>query len=109
MNFHYGSFVGLARICLTSDGYDIADTMEPLDDDEKIWVEAIAAAYDFGEQCANFRAKNGYPDTVPLEVIINHLMTELWDREFSQTEIRTAFEKAMSDMNRYAAGAERRT
>ena len=74
-----------------------------------MWAEAIAAAYDFGEQCANFRDRNGYPDIVPLETITNHLMTELWDRGFSQIEIRAAFEKALLDMNRYAAGEERRT
>jgi len=36
-------------------------------------------------------------------------MTELWDRNFSQSEIRTAFEVAISDMPRYAAGEERRS
>ena len=36
-------------------------------------------------------------------------MTELWDRNFSQSEIQTAFEAAISDMPRYAAGEERRS
>jgi hypothetical protein len=36
-------------------------------------------------------------------------MTELWDRNFSQTEIRTAFEEAIIDMPRYTAGEERRS
>jgi hypothetical protein len=38
--------------------------------------------------------------------MINTLMTELWDRSFSQSEIRAAFEAALADMNRYAAGEE---
>jgi hypothetical protein len=51
------------------------------------------------------------PDNVaaPLDYVINALMTELWDRNFSQTEIRNAFEEAMRDMPRYAAGDERRS
>ena len=37
-----------------------------------------------------------------------YLMTELWDRGFSQTEIREAFEAALVDLPRYAEGIERR-
>lgn len=40
---------------------------------------------------------------------INCLMTELWDKGFSQTEIRQAFNAAVTDMPRYAAGEERRS
>jgi len=43
-----------------------------------------------------------------LEWTMNCLMTELWDQFFSQTEIRNAFNEALDDMNRYAAGEERR-
>jgi hypothetical protein len=39
---------------------------------------------------------------------MNDLMTELWDNGFSQSETRSAFEKAFADMPRYAAGEERR-
>jgi hypothetical protein len=45
----------------------------------------------------------------PLDFIINCFMTELWDRNFSQSEIRAAFEGTVSDMPRYAAGQERRS
>jgi len=82
--------------------------MEPLDDQEKIYFAAHSAAYDFGEACAKFRDQNTYPDIQPLENVITSLMTELWDRCFSQGEIRQAFEAALQDMNRYAAGEERR-
>ena len=40
---------------------------------------------------------------------ITCLMTELWDKGFSQTEIREAFTGAVTDMPRYAAGEERRS
>jgi SOS response regulatory protein OraA/RecX len=40
---------------------------------------------------------------------INYLMTELWDKGFSQSEIREAFNAAVADMPRYAAGEERRS
>jgi hypothetical protein len=36
-------------------------------------------------------------------------MTELWDKGFSQTEIREAFTAAVTDMARYATGEERRS
>ena len=39
---------------------------------------------------------------------MTHLMTELWDQGFSQTEIREAFEAALAAMPDYAAGEERR-
>ena len=43
-----------------------------------------------------------------LDMIVKGFMTELWDQFFSQTEIRNAFTAALADMNRYAAGEERR-
>ena len=67
------------------------------------------AAYEFAFRCAVLVARNPYNLAAPLEGIINSLMTELWDRNFSQTEIRTAFEEAIKDMPRYATGEERRS
>jgi hypothetical protein len=49
---------------------------------------------------------NPWPEYPVLEQAINTLATELWDRCFSQTEIRTAFEHAAADLPRYAAGEE---
>jgi hypothetical protein len=67
------------------------------------------AASVFGRQCADLTKSNPYGEKVaPLEDMINTLMTELWDNGFSQTEIRRAFENAIRDMPRYAAGEERR-
>jgi len=53
--------------------------------------------------------QNPHHAAAPLKHIINTLMTELWDRNFSQSEIRAALEAAINDMPRYAAGEERRS
>lgn len=67
------------------------------------------AAFAFGRKCADLAKSNPYGDrSNPLSNLINTLMTELWDNGFSQTEIRTAFEAAIHDMPRYAAGQEQR-
>jgi len=67
-----------------------------------------AAAYEFALRGAVLVTQNPHGFAAPLAGIINTLMTELWDRNFSQSEIRTAFEQAINDMPRYAAGEERR-
>lgn len=85
------------------------DEAMDLDDDDQTWADADTAAVDFGAACATFRDRNPFPRVVALDTIINTLMTELWDRGFSQSEIRAAFEEALGDMNRYAAGEERRS
>jgi hypothetical protein len=65
------------------------------------------ATYNFAQHCAELRDSNTYDKPI-LEVIMPYLMTELWDRGFSQSEIRTAFERAVAEMPRYAAGEQRR-
>lgn len=67
----------------------------------------LEAASAFGAHCVELRATNPYGRPV-LSVIANDLLTVLWDRTFSQTEIRTAFEKALADLQEYAAGEDRR-
>src|SRR5215470_14979021 len=67
------------------------------------------AAYQFALRCAVLVTQNPHRVAAPLEHIINTLMTELWDRNFSQSEIRAAFAAAIEDMPRYAAGEERRS
>jgi len=66
------------------------------------------AAWAFGKRCAELAKSNPYKHPSPLNDLINTLMTELWDHNFSQTEIRSAFEEAIKDMPRYSAGLERR-
>jgi len=67
------------------------------------------AAYEFALRSAVLVTRNPYNLAAPLKDIIITLTTELWDRNFSQNEIRTAFEEALKDMPRYAAGQERRS
>lgn len=68
---------------------------------------SVTATSNFALRCAEISTQRGHP-AEPLTNIIVSLMTELWDRNFSQSEIRAAFEDAMSDLPRYAAGQERR-
>jgi len=49
---------------------------------------------------------NPWPEHPVLGEAINTLATELWDRCFSLTEIREAFQAAAADLPRYAAGQE---
>ena len=83
----------------------------PMTEREEVpWEGQCAdAAYEFALRCADFASRNPHNLAAPLNGIITSLMTELWDRNFSQTEIRTAFEEAIKDMPRYAAGEERRS
>jgi hypothetical protein len=63
----------------------------------------------FGLALKELNESNPWPHLPLLPRAMNHLMTELWDHGFSQTEIRTAFEEAVTDMPRYVAGEEVRS
>ena len=74
---------------------------------EDAWQSAmLATPYQFALKAKQLHETNPWPNQVPLEQLMNTLMTELWDIGFSQTEIRTAFANAMADLPRYAAGEE---
>jgi len=78
--------------------------------DEVPWEgQCTEAAYEFALRCAVLVTQNPYKVAEPLKGIVNSFMTELWDRNFSQSEIRAAFEDAIKDMARYTAGEERRS
>ena len=77
--------------------------------EETSWeAHCDSAAVAFGLRCRDLKASNPF-DLSALDHLINTLMTELWDNGFSQTEIRSAFEHALADMPRYAAGLEKRS
>lgn len=65
------------------------------------------AAYNFGMECANLRNNNPYKLSA-LDEIISTLATELWDRGFSQSEIRNALHAGDTVLKTYCAGEERR-
>ena len=83
------------------------------DSDQEVPWEAqlTTASYNFGVRCRELHESNPYGEELtrpPLQQIMTHLATELWDRCFSQTEIIAAQKKAIEDLPRYAAGEERR-
>ncbi|WP_333605184.1 hypothetical protein [Novosphingobium sp.] len=74
---------------------------------EDAWSTAwLSAVHDASKTLKRLHETNPWPHLPLLPQAINYLMTELWDRGFSQTEIRQAFEEAVADMPRYAAGDE---
>lgn len=66
------------------------------------------AAYRFSVSLRELNETNPWPESPLLGQAINTLATELWDRCFGLTEIRTAFVEAAEDLPRYAAGEEHR-
>jgi hypothetical protein len=68
--------------------------------------QALPAAWEFARKCAELSKRN--PNESVLDFFMNTLMTELWDNGFNQSVIRTAFENAIADMPRYAAGEGKR-
>ncbi len=79
-------------------------------DKETVWsTNVIETAHDFAEAVQRMCNENPSKLADPLTNIMNDTMTELWDRGFSQTEIRQAFHCAIGDLDRYAGGKERRS
>ena len=77
---------------------------------ETVWsTNVIETAHDFAEAVRRICNENPSKLADPQTKIMNDTMTELWDRGFSQTEIRQAFLGAIGDLDRYAGGKERRT
>jgi|GEM_PF-2535730 len=71
------------------------------------WQERqLSVTSDFAEHCAQLHDTNPF-DQEALEAIAVFLATELWDRRFSQSEIKSAFETAVTRLVGYAAGEER--
>ena len=80
------------------------DTTQAQNDEwQSRWLDAI---YQLVSSLKELEQTNPWPEQPLLPQAMNYLMTELWDRGFSQTQIRQAFEDAVSDMPRYAAGDE---
>ena len=79
-----------------------------LSDHEQALFSSHALAADLAASVRHLRQMQAPNSEEALNMVVNTLMTEFWDQGFSQSEIRTAFIDALNDMNRYAAGAERR-
>jgi hypothetical protein len=81
---------------------------DDLTDEERVLFGTYNTAADLAAQCRQLREMNVSVSETALEQVVNTLMTEFWDQGFSQVEIRRAFTAALDDMNRYAAGRDRR-
>ncbi len=87
---------------------EVSDEAEPLPWEGKL----LLVVGQFGEECAKLRDTNPYEDcqrSTPLEQAIVYLATELWDRNFSVTEIQAAFAAAIKAVPSYANGWNRRS
>jgi hypothetical protein len=77
------------------------------DDPSDAWQSRYdAAVREFGVALKDLRATNPWPDQPLLPKAMIYLATELWDRCFSQSDIRQALEAAIDELPRYAAGEE---
>ena len=80
---------------------------QPAQDARDAWQTRLyEVVHQLSASLRELHETNPWPDHAVLDQAINTLATELWDRCFSQTEIRTAFENALADLPRYAAGDE---
>lgn len=78
-------------------------------DKDRWQTDLHEAVYRLSMSLRALHETNPWPEDHPvLSQAINTLATELWDRCFSVTEIRTAFAEAAADLPRYAAGHETR-
>jgi hypothetical protein len=85
----------------------VAMTDQASQDSRDHWQTRLnEAVYQLSVSLRALHETNPWPENPVLEQAINTLATELWDRCFSQTEIRTAFEEAIADLPLYAARHE---
>ena len=87
----------------------MADHQDDLTEEEQTLFGGYALAAQMAVVCARLRTSDTPAGSDPLGFVVNALVTEFWDQGFSQSDIRAAFNAALADMNRYAAGEERRT
>jgi hypothetical protein len=85
------------------------DPPDALTAEESAYYGALGVASELAHRCREIRGMEFSVSERILEDVVNSLMTDFWDQNFSQTEIRQAFLAALADMNRYAAGHERRS
>jgi len=79
-------------------------------DEHTLWnCRAHDLARLFAKTCAELRSTRPVPEADELQEVMGSLATELWDRDFSITEIRKAVLEAVEALPRYAAGYESRS
>lgn len=80
---------------------------DPNDPKDAWQASADNLVYRFAQNVRALHEANPWPEVAFLDQAIVTLMTELWDSGFSQSEIKQAFEAAITEMPRYAGGQER--
>jgi hypothetical protein len=86
----------------------VNEPADDLTDEERMLFGSYAITAELAVRCRRLREMKVSMSDKALDAIVNSLMTEFWDQGFSQAEIRIAFTQALADMDRYAAGEERR-
>jgi len=82
--------------------------MSERDADDEWQDRWMAEVSQLADTLTEMHRTNPWPNVPLLPAAMNYLMAELWDRGFTQTQIREAFDAASGDLPRYAAGKERR-
>ncbi|MBP6555713.1 MAG: hypothetical protein KA233_08535 [Novosphingobium sp.] len=78
-------------------------------DPQDAWTDKwLAAVHDYSNFLRDHHETNPWPDRPFLSQSMIYLMTELWDREFSLSEIRAAFAEALAELPHYTQGHESR-
>ncbi|OYU33662.1 hypothetical protein [Novosphingobium sp. PASSN1] len=80
--------------------------MSEEDSDDK-WQDAgLAAVQAFATELRALHQSNPWPNIPLMPQAMAYLMTELWDRGFTQTQIREGFEAALVELPKYTLGDE---
>ncbi|MCB2088711.1 MAG: hypothetical protein R3E18_04400 [Sphingomonadaceae bacterium] len=66
----------------------------------------LAATHLYAGALRTLHRTNPWENIPVLPQAICHLMTELWDFGFTQTQIREAFEQALVELPKYTVGEE---
>ncbi|HQS97603.1 MAG: hypothetical protein B7Y31_13325 [Novosphingobium sp. 16-62-11] len=83
----------------------MSGSVEPDSDD--VWQDrGFAAVQAFAVELRGLHQSNPWPHIPALPQAMAYLMTELWDRGFTQTQIREGFETALIELPKYTLGDE---
>jgi hypothetical protein len=82
--------------------------MDPTDPEDAWQMRFSNVLAAFGYALYDLHHTNPWPEFTAIDKAISDIATDLWDKGFSQTEIRNACERAIADLTRYAAGVESR-
>jgi hypothetical protein len=74
---------------------------------EDEWQDrGLAAVQEFAGILRRLHTSNPWPDLPGLPQAMTYLMTELWDRGFTQAQIKEGFESALAELPKYTGGEE---